>query len=164
MDLMVAAALGAISLALISANWLSVAVFASVIALISFVSILWLTSRLFPGDYAFERAVLHWGTLTGTLSTGLALLRVLDPELKTPAAPNYVYASAITFFALLPFFINMDQPTRAAECACDGPLYSALLVKAIYLAVVAVAFLWLRRRGSTVPTGRLRAQPAPGDN
>ena len=163
-DLMVAAALGAISLALVSANWLSVAVFATVVAGVSFVSILWLTSRLFPGDYAFERAVLHWGTLTGTLSTGLALLRVLDPELKTPAAPNYVYASAITFFALLPFFINMEQPIRAAECGCDGPLFTALWVKLIYLSVVAAAFLLLRRSSRTSPTARLWAQPVARDS
>ena len=161
-DLMVASALGAISLALVSANWLPVAVFATVVALVSFVSILWLTSRLFPGDYAFERAVLHWGTLTGTLSTGLALLRVLDPELKTPAAPNYVYANAVTFFALLPLFINMDQPTQAAMCDCDGPLYTALLVKIVYLAVAAAAFVWLRRRGSTAASGRLWARPVAG--
>ena len=143
-DFMVAAALGAISFAVVSANWLPVVVFSVVVAIVAFVSILWLTSRLFPGNYAFERAVLYWGTLTGTLSTGLALLRVLDPELKTPVAPNYVYASGISFFVLLPYILNMNRPVDAELCGCDRPLYIALIVMLAYLLVVAAAFLFLR--------------------
>jgi ESS family glutamate:Na+ symporter len=145
-DFMVAAAFGAISFAVVSANWLPVVVFSVVVAIVAFISIIWMTSRLFPGDFAFERAVLHWGTLTGTLSTGLALLRVLDPELKTPAAPNYVYASGISFFALIPYLLNMNRPVDAELCQCRQPLYVALVVMVAYLLVVAAAFLWLRPR------------------
>jgi ESS family glutamate:Na+ symporter len=37
-------------------------------------------------DYKLERTVSIYGVVTGTVSTGLMLLRIVDPELKTPAA------------------------------------------------------------------------------
>ena len=109
-DFMVAAALGAISVSVVRTNWLPIVVFALLMAGVAAVSIRWLVSRLFADDFAFERVVLFWGTLTGTLSTGLALLRAVDPEFKTPAASDYLYASALTFFLVLPLILVSGFP------------------------------------------------------
>ncbi|GAF96356.1 unnamed protein product, partial [marine sediment metagenome] len=51
--------------------------------------VLWLTSRLFE-EHRFQRAMIIYGAATGTLPTGLALLRILDPEFETPAAVDYI--------------------------------------------------------------------------
>lgn len=48
---------------------------------------------LFP-KYPFEAAVSMFGMLTGTASTGMILLREIDPEFKTPASSNLVLQSA----------------------------------------------------------------------
>ena len=37
-------------------------------------------------DYKLERTVAIYGVVTGTVSTGLMLLRIVDPELRTPVA------------------------------------------------------------------------------
>jgi len=37
-------------------------------------------------DYRLERTVAIYGVVTGTVSTGLMLLRIVDPEFKTPVA------------------------------------------------------------------------------
>ena len=138
-DFMVAAALGAISIAVVQAHWLPILVFALLIAAVAAVTILWLGSRLFAGDFAFERVMLFWGALTGTLSTGLALLRAVDPEFKTPAATDYMYASAVTFFLVLPLVFVMGLPALGFATGNSGLYLVTLAVLLVYLALVAVA-------------------------
>lgn len=47
-------------------------------------------SRLFP-DYADESFLAMYGMLTGTASTGVILLREIDPLFETPASGNLIY-------------------------------------------------------------------------
>ena len=108
------------------------------------VSIRWLVSRLFADDFAFERVVLFWGTLTGTLSTGLALLRAVDPEFKTPAASDYLYASALTFFLVLPLILVSGFPALAYA---NGSLYLiTVAVLVLYVALIVAGHALLCRR------------------
>lgn len=167
-DFMVAAALGAIPLALVRANWLPIAVFAALLAGAAALTILWLGSRLFAQDHAFERVVLFWGTLTGTLSTGLALLRALDPEFKTPAAADYLYASAVTFVLVLPLVLIMGFPALAYAAGTPNLYFVTLAVLLCYCALVAAGFMLLARRSGLRGFGavtRLWFTPtAPGDS
>jgi len=48
------------------------------------ISILYLGRRI--DNLNFERTMAIFGTCTGTVSTGLLLLRVVDPEFRTPVA------------------------------------------------------------------------------
>ena len=145
-DFMVVAALGAISVTLVRANWLPIVIFAVLLAGVAAVTVLWLASRLFAGDHAFERVVLFWGALTGTLSTGLALLRALDPEFKTPAASDYMYASAVTFFLALPLILIMGFPALAYATGNTALYLIALVVLLCYVALVAIGFAVLARK------------------
>jgi ESS family glutamate:Na+ symporter len=148
-DFMVAAALGAISVSVVRTNWLPIAVFALLMAGLAALSIMWLGSRLFAGDFAFERVLLFWGTLTGTLSTGLALLRAVDPEFKTPAASDYLYASALTFFLVLPLILIMGFPALAYATGNATLYLIALAVLLCYVALVAAGFAILARKSGT---------------
>ena len=78
---------------------------------ITTVTCLWMTSRLFDGDQ-FGRAILMYGNMTGTLSTGLALLRVIDPEFKTPVATDYMFSNGITFALAIPMLLLINLPIR----------------------------------------------------
>ncbi len=42
-------------------------------------------------DFKFERMLMLYGVSTGTLSTGLALLRVMDPEFKTKVSSDICF-------------------------------------------------------------------------
>jgi ESS family glutamate:Na+ symporter len=145
-DFMVAAALGAISVTLVGANWLPIVVFATLLAGVAALTILWLGSRLFAHDHAFERVVLFWGTLTGTLSTGLALLRAVDPEFKTPAASDYLYASALTFFLVLPLILVSGFPALAYANGNRGLYLITVAVLLLYVALIAVGYVLLCRQ------------------
>ena len=70
---------------------------------------LWLGSRFFD-EHAFQRAMTIYGASTGTLPTGLALLRVLDPEFETPSATDYMYGSGVAFFLVIPYILAINWP------------------------------------------------------
>ncbi len=53
--------------------------------------------RLFD-NYWFERAIFGWGWSTGTVAMGLALLRIVDPELKSKTLDDY----AISYLGMVP--------------------------------------------------------------
>ncbi len=110
------------------------------------VSIRWLVSRLFADDFAFERVVLFWGTLTGTLSTGLALLRAVDPEFKTPAASDYLYASALTFFLVLPLILVSGFPALAYANGNRSLYLITVAVLVLYVALIVAGHALLCRR------------------
>ena len=107
---------------------------------------MWLASRLFAGDFAFERVVLFWGTLTGTLSTGLALLRAVDPEFKTPAAADYLYASALTFFLVMPLILVAGFPALAHATGNRSLYLVTLAVLVLYVVLIAASHALLCRR------------------
>jgi ESS family glutamate:Na+ symporter len=108
-DFMVTASIAAISLVIVAQYWMPIAVMGILGGLITSVTLLWLSSRLF-NDYIFQRTILLFGALTGTLPTGLALLRVLDPEFKTLAASDFMYAVGIVFIFAIPLIFSMNFP------------------------------------------------------
>lgn len=53
-----------------------------------------------------------FGVSTGTLSTALALLRVVDPEFKSPVVEDYTYGSGIVFIFAIPLILFMTWPVK----------------------------------------------------
>ncbi len=108
-DFMVTASIAAISLVIVAQYWMPIMIMGILGGLITSLTLLWLSSRLFE-DYIFQRTILLFGALTGTLPTGLALLRVIDPEFKTLAASDFMYAVGIVFIFAIPLIISMNFP------------------------------------------------------
>ena len=57
--------------------------------IITYLLVFPLNSFFFKEDYYFERAIISWGTLTGVLITGMTLLKICDPEYKSPALSEF---------------------------------------------------------------------------
>ena len=68
-------------------------------------------------DYPYEAFLAFYGMLTGTLSTGMILLREIDPEFETPAADCLVVGTTTAvifgFPVLLLIGIAPDEPLLA---------------------------------------------------
>ena len=131
-DIMVAAAVGAISLTVVVQYWLPILVISAIGGFVTFVSVIWISSRIFE-DYQFHRALIIYGACTGTMPTGLALLRVVDPDFETPVATDYMYSAALTFFLVIPFILSINLPAYSVTKA--NPLYfwGAIGVAVVYL-------------------------------
>ena len=107
--IMITASVMAISLSVIKDYWeLLLAIsFGGAIATLIFV--------VFFGKIAFNHHPWYYilamfGMMTGTASTGLALLRGLDPELETDVASNLVLGSAVAAPLGLPLMIMLSLP------------------------------------------------------
>ena len=114
-DLTVAASLGAISLVAVQCYCLPIVVFVLVGIVITLVILPAYCSRLYD-DHQFYRMLVIYGTATGTLPTGLALLRVVDPEFETPVATDYMYSVGIIFVLAIPIILSVNlRPQRDAR-------------------------------------------------
>ncbi|MFW6289201.1 MAG: sodium:glutamate symporter, partial [Spirochaetota bacterium] len=144
-DYMVTAAIAAISLVIVGRYWFPILLLSVAGTGLCFLQVPWFTSRIFK-DHQFHRMLLIFGVSTGTLSTGLALLRVVDPEFETPVASDYAYASGITFVLAIPFILSINLPVRAYETGDMLYFWLALGVAALYLAITFVAYLFLAKK------------------
>jgi ESS family glutamate:Na+ symporter len=66
--------------------------------------------KKFFSDCYFERAISLWGCSTGVFLTGLMLLKICDPDYKTPVLNDYSMAfslTSVTSFILMPINISM---------------------------------------------------------
>lgn len=153
-DIMVAAAIGAISLIVVAHYWLPITVMAILGGIITILSVLWLSSRMFR-DYIFHRTIIIYGAMTGTLPTGLALLRVIDHEFETPASSDYMYAVGITFIFAIPFIISMNFPAYGYSSGRSIYYWITFLIYFTYLIFVLVAFRVITGKGAFKNAGRI---------
>ncbi|MBU8912710.1 MAG: sodium:glutamate symporter, partial [Spirochaetales bacterium] len=153
-DFMVTAAIAAISIVIVQQYWLPILILSATATIGCLVQIPWFTSRIFK-DYQFDRMLLIFGACTGTLSTGLALLRVVDPEFETPVASDYAYASGITFVLAIPFILSINLPVRAFETGNMLYFWLALGVGLAYLLFVFVSYLLLARGRAFASSGQV---------
>ena len=89
-DLMIVAGIAAIKIEMIKEYWLMIVVLGLVGALVTFFYN-WIVSKTLFKGYAEEQFLAMYGMLTGTASTGIILLREIDPSFSTPASENMVY-------------------------------------------------------------------------
>ncbi len=89
-DLMIVAGIGAIRLDLIGEYWLVLLILGVVGLFSTYFYNRFVAKKLFP-NYTEEQFLVMYGMLTGTASTGIVLLREIDPDFSTPAATNLVY-------------------------------------------------------------------------
>lgn len=89
-DVMIVAGVAAIRINVLSGYWGLIAVLGITGAVSTYFYCRMISRTLFK-DYAEEQFLVTYGMLTGTASTGVILLRELDPDFKTPASENLVY-------------------------------------------------------------------------
>ena len=97
-DIMIISGVAAIDLTEISGMWLPLVIICVAGTVSTFIYIRWCCNHLFKG-YENESFFAFFGMLTGTASSGMILLRELDPSFETPAASNLVFSGmpAIAF-------------------------------------------------------------------
>ena len=107
---------------------------------ITLILCLWLAKRAFPSA-PFEHALVLFGCSSGTLPTGLALLRILDPELKGPVATSTVLGAtgAIVMGAPL-LLVIMPMPVFGWPGNFPGSIYATLGAMCIYLVVLGLVW------------------------
>jgi ESS family glutamate:Na+ symporter len=138
-DIMVTAAIAAITVVLLTRFWIPILAVAVAGGIVTTVTVFWTVSRLFT-DHRFDRAIMFYGNLTGTLSTGLALLRVVDPHFETPAATDYMYGTGITFVLAIPLILMLNLPGYWYSTGSSWYLWLTLAIIAAYVIFSLVSY------------------------
>lgn len=102
-DLMIITGIAAIELEDLGSLFIPLAILCIVGGIVTIVYVRYVCNRIYP-EYPNEAFFSMFGMLTGTASTGMLLLREIDPKFETPAANNLIFQSlpAIAFgFPLL---------------------------------------------------------------
>ena len=113
-DIMVVASIAAIDLSAFRHRefWLPLLLICLAGALITYWYIRWICKRLFP-DYSDEMFLAMYGMLTGTASTGIILLREIDPLYKTPTSHNLIYQNLWSIVLGAPMLLLMGVAARS---------------------------------------------------
>lgn len=146
-DFMVSGALAAISLVFVGKYWLPILVMSTLCGLMVTITVPWMSSRMF-NDFRFERMLMLYGVSTGTLSTGLALLRVMDPEFKTKVSSDYMLSAGLTFILAIPFILAINLPAKAYVTGSMSYYWLMMGIAAIYLIYVFVTYVALAKKKS----------------
>lgn len=146
-DLTVASSLGAISLVSIQGYWIPILILTLVGMFITLVILPWYCSRIYD-DHQFFRMLVIYGTATGTLPTGLALLRVVDKEFETPVATDYLYSVGIVFILAIPIILSINLP--AFSITHNNPMLFtfAILISAFYMLASFISYLLIAKKRS----------------
>ncbi|WP_416149949.1 sodium/glutamate symporter [Salipaludibacillus sp. HK11] len=90
LDILIVAAIGTISLQVIGDNIVAFVSLAMVGLVWNLFAFLVLAPKMIP-SYWFERGIGDFGQATGITATGLLLMKVVDPENRTPALEGFGY-------------------------------------------------------------------------
>ncbi len=128
-DIMVIAGIAAIRLDVLKNYWLVILILGVVGALSTYYYNYYVAKKLFS-DYTQEQFLGMYGMLTGTASTGIILLREIDPKLITPASDNLVYQNFPAIVFGFPLMLLATLAPKQPELT--------LLILAIFFAVMNV--------------------------
>ena len=130
-DLMIVSGIAAIDFRDLAGLWLPFLLMAAAGGVTTFCFLRLLCKKVYP-EYPEEAFVSMYGMLTGTISSGVLLLRQLDPAFKTPAANNLITGSSfgIVLGAPLLIFIGLAAKSEAMLFVTLGLVagYMALLL------------------------------------
>jgi len=161
-DLMVVASIAAISITVIAQYWLPILSMCLIGGFITTVTVPWICSRLFT-DHRFHRTLMIYGASTGTMPTGLALLRVIDPGFETPVAFDFMYSSGLTFVLAIPFILIINLPAYTYQTGNWLYFWLAVAVCAGYLVFVVVAFFLISRNRAMKDSRKIWLVQTGGD-
>ena len=153
-DYMVAASFGAISIVIVTHYWIPILVMSTIGGIITFFMIPWMCSRMFD-DHKFHRMLIIYGASTGTLSTGLVLLRVIDPQFETPTVNDYMYASALVFVLAIPLILMINMPAYGYTSGNPIWYWISFGICVAYTIGCLLWYLVLARRRSFAKHGQL---------
>ena len=107
-DIMIVAGIASINIEDLSGLWLVFILMAVAGGLVTWFYLTRVSKNVFK-DYYHEGLISMYGMMTGTIGSGILLLREIDPDFQTPAANNLVVGSsyAILFGAPLLILVTM---------------------------------------------------------
>jgi len=103
-DVMIVAGIASIDITDLSGLWIPFVLLSIAGGVGTFYWLRWLCREIYPG-YFYEGMISMYGMLTGTISSGVLLLREIDPDFETPAANNLLTGSSFAIVMGAPMLL-----------------------------------------------------------
>ncbi|MFB0515596.1 MAG: hypothetical protein ACETWG_03205 [Candidatus Neomarinimicrobiota bacterium] len=137
MDYLVVASIAGISLAVVWTYWLPLLLISVLAGIGTYAWLRWIMWRAFD-DYHFERFISLFGDLTGTINSGLVLVRVTDPEFDTTVAEDLVYGSGIALMFGFPLLVVLNLPMNVFANTLQGYWITVGIIVAYFIFIIAL--------------------------
>ena len=127
-DYMIVASIAAVPLLIYANYWPEVVLLSLICGLAMAFFVYFVSHKIYP-RHQLARAASLFGFLTGTIASGVALMRMVDPHFDTPAAEELAWASGLSLIIGLPliYFVRF-------------PLYGALTGMPVRYLLITLAF------------------------
>ena len=139
-DMMIVAGIASIHVEDIRGLWLPFLLLAVLGGVFTWFHLSFVCKKVYP-DYYYEGLISMYGMMTGTISSGVLLLREIDPGLSTPAANNLITGSSVGILFGAPVLVLVGMAPRS-----DTMCWVTLLLAAAYLALLLLVILKLKGR------------------
>ena len=129
-DVMIVCGIASININDLSGYWLPFILMAVLGGITTFHFLKYMCKKLYPG-YFYEGFLSMYGMLTGTISSGVLLLREIDPDMETPASNNLVTGSSFGIVFGAPVLLLVSFAAQG-----DAAVWMALGLVIVYLALL----------------------------
>jgi ESS family glutamate:Na+ symporter len=139
---MITSSVMAISIETIKEYWQLLILISTIGAVGTLIFVTFFAKKAFKNNHRLYSLAM-FGMLTGTASTGLALLRGLDPNLESDVAEDLVLGSAIAAPLGIPLMVALSQPIIGYKTG--NPMYYWITFGSITLYVIIIMTIMLYR-------------------
>lgn len=145
-NFMIAGAVLTITIGSIQRYWLLVIVLATFGTIATFAFLNFIVKKVYDEKYHAHYFLGFFGMLTGTASTGLALLKGIDNDFESPVAEEMVLGSGTAISMALPLFALLMFPGMAITQENELFNYLVFIVPAVYVLILLTIILRINRK------------------
>ena len=113
-DIMIVAGIASIEIGDLKGLWLPFLLLVAAGAVVTLLHLAFVSKKVY-GDYYYEGFLSMYGMMTGTISSGVLLLREIDPNLETPAANNLVTGSSFGILLGAPLLVLVGIAKKSTK-------------------------------------------------
>ena len=144
-DYMIVASVTAISIVTFRENWIPIIIITATGGIVTIFYTIFLSKRIFK-SYLIEHIVALFGMWTGTISTGVALLREIDPDSKSNVAENMVIGSATALPLGIPLMLILALAVNGFKTQNQMLYLYSMIIFIAYFIVLIIVMLMMSRR------------------
>ena len=139
-DIMIVAGIASIDLEDIRGLWVPFVLMAVCGGVITWIHLRFVCRKVYK-DYYYEGLISMFGMLTGTISSGVLLLREIDPDLSTPAANNLITGSSFGIILGAPILVLVGLAPKS-----DLMCFVTLGLVAVYMVLLELLIFKLKKK------------------
>ena len=140
-DMMIIAGVAAIDIKVVAKYAWPITALCAVGAVVTFIYVRIICRRCFKG-FEHEAFLVDFGTLTGTASNGMILLREIDPNYETPTSGIFVLSQFPATLAVAPLLLLLNMSAKSVK----GCLIALAIFAALFIAYTAFLFISSKKK------------------